>query len=165
MYPLKQPSTFEEFIDNSYYYRGKLIDEFCHIEMELERYLVRYFLHTKPERRELKNLIFDRMTFDSKRTAFKAMLDKKAVENGFVKTKTNSYLHNNLINEIRLLNDQRNYFAHYYLAIPLNVTEYVIMLAEYRDSVKVHKYTFEKYNTIIERIKAVVKEIEILRGE
>lgn len=157
----------KEFIENSCYYRGKLIDEFCNLELEIERYLVRYFLDDPDDRRALKNLILDRMTFEAKRTALKAMFDEQSIKNGFIKSNRNSYPNSDLLNEIRLLNDQRNYFAHYYLALPLDddCKNSVICLTEYRDGIKVHSYTEEKFESIIQRIKDAVLKIENIKED
>ena len=155
----------EEYFYNASYYRGKLINDFCNLELAIERYLVRYFLDKTTERRELKNLILDRLTFEAKRTALKTMLDSYEEKRGFIKTKSNKYPQSDLLNEIRLLNDQRNYFAHYYLAIPVKEEKLVICLAEYRDFVKTHKYTEEKFNAIIERIQSATKQLYDLINE
>jgi hypothetical protein len=148
------------------YFRGSLIDEFCHLEHTIEKYLVRYFFDESEKRRELKNLILDRLTFEAKRTALKAMLDEKEKEKGFIKTKSNKYAHTELISEIRLLNDQRNYFAHYYLAIPAKFpSNLVICLAEYRDYVKTHDYTIEKYESILDRIEQAIRKLDTLMDD
>lgn len=144
------------------YFRGKLIDEFCFLEFAIEKYLVRYFLDEPDARRRLKNLILDRLTFEAKRTALKAMLDEYEKKHGFIKTKNNTYPHAKLLDEIRLLNDQRNYFAHYYLAIPQEKPHLIICLAEYRDYVKTHDYTIEKFDSIIDRIKETVNKLNEL---
>lgn len=116
------------------------------------------------ERREFKNYILDRLTFEAKRTAFKGLLDKKATEDGFIKTKSNSWVHGKLIDNIKKLNDQRVYFAHYYLAYPRPHGKYVICLVEYRDTLKSHDYSEEQMDLLIAEIKKVAKDIEDLRN-
>ncbi|WP_461460439.1 hypothetical protein [Mucilaginibacter sp.] len=158
-----------EDADNVYkekasYYRGKMIEEFCKVELALERYLAAYFLKIPEERREFKNYILDRLTFEAKRTAFKGLLDKQATEDGFIKTKNNKWAHGSLVDQIKKLNDQRVYFAHYYLAYPRPPGKYVICLTEYRDTLKSHDYSADRMELLILEIKQVAKEIEELKN-
>jgi hypothetical protein len=164
MYTKEMEDADNAYKEKAAYYRGKMIEEFCKVELELERYLGAYFLNKSEERWDFKTYILDRLTFEAKRTAFKGLLDKKAIADGFIKTKNNKWVHGKLIDQIKRLNDQRVYFAHYYLAYPRPHGKYVICLTEYRDTLKTHDYSGEQMDLLIAEIKKVAKDIEDLRS-
>ena len=76
-------------LKNSSEYRGYLINEFTKLEVALDKHLLNNFfsLTDYPNTYEMREVLLDRMTFDSKRTAVKGILDKKATLSGFIKTK------------------------------------------------------------------------------
>ncbi len=149
--------TQEEYIRNAYHYRGMFIDKFCFLEVEIERYLGRSFLTVPSEINHFKFIILDRLSFESKRTALRALLKEHFPDS----------THKNLLDEIKRLNDKRNHFAHYYLALDKigTVSDNVIMLTEYRDGIDVIIYDIERFDRAISRIQYVINEIKKLRKE
>ena len=166
---MKEPELTQwrnQYRENGYYYRGKLIESFNMIESTLTAYLISYFLGNPntPQANDFRNIILDRLTFEAKRTALRAILDKKENDKGFIKTKNKSYPHGKLLDEIRLLNDQRNYFAHYQLIIPFHPNDTIVTLAEFRDSLKFVEYDIERYNSILLRMsRMTIKLNEMFR--
>jgi hypothetical protein len=116
------------------------------------------------ESNDFKNIILDRLTFESKRTALKTLLDVKAIKSGFVKTNSNSFPTSKLIEEIRLVNFERINFAHYVHMVPWSKDDSIITLVEHRDSIKFKSYTLEKFNKIIERIQKATDEVRSVYG-
>ncbi|RYY06385.1 MAG: hypothetical protein EOP43_06530, partial [Sphingobacteriaceae bacterium] len=106
------------YINNTHYYRGLVIGSFTNLEKTIETILIDEFITDDSKKVDFMMIILDRMTFEAKRTSLKSILDKKAVTGGFIKTKNNSYPNGKLFDEIRLLQDQRNYFAHFPIILP-----------------------------------------------
>ncbi|HTD97992.1 MAG TPA: hypothetical protein VK668_01845 [Mucilaginibacter sp.] len=154
-----------EYADKAHYYRGNLINKFSGFEKAVEYFIGNYFMAGNLKLNEMMNVLLDRMTFESKRTAFKAILDKKELDKGFIKTKNNSFHHSEFFNEIRLLNDQRNYFAHYVLVISSEAKDKIIGLAEFRDSMNIIWYSLPEYNAIIHRVYTVTEKVRKLTDE
>jgi hypothetical protein len=145
---------------SAHYYRGLLINEFCGLEKSLEFVLSSYFIKRDKTAIELMTIFLDRMTFEAKRTSLKYILDKVDVAGGFKKSKNNSYPSSSFIEELRLLNNERNYFAHYSLVIPEDGNyDKLIGLAEFRDYAKIFWYTEDKYSKTIERIHNATAKI------
>lgn len=151
------PTTQEEYIINAYHYRGMFIDKFCFLEVQIESYLAQSFIVDSKNMMYFKSIILDRLTFESKRTAFRALLLKHNPD-------TN---HKKLLDEIRKLNEKRVQFAHYYLALHGNrrVSDIVIMLTEYRDSIDIISYTVTQFDAVISRMEFVIKQILQLRRD
>ncbi|MBW4888265.1 hypothetical protein KXQ82_00995 [Mucilaginibacter sp. HMF5004] len=160
--PIDLPTYQFEHLSQGHYLRGVLINEFSGLEKKIEKFIVSYFIDDKDKGNEMSNIILDRLTFEAKRTSFKAILDKRSVENGFVKTKNNSYPESKFFDEIRRLNDHRIYFAHYVMVMPMAITDNVIGLAEFRDSVKIKWYTQEQFETLIGDIMIASNKIQAL---
>lgn len=159
--------TLEEWMSYAHFYRGQLINEFTILEIAIEYYLAEHFTDSSDKQDELRSIIFNRMTFESKRTSFKTILEQKAISKGFVKNKSNSFPKQKLLEEIRRLNDNRNHFAHYTLVANDKFIDngYVIGLAEFRDSTKYKWYTKEEFKSIIERIRNATNEVLTLKNE
>ena len=133
---------------NAYAHRGRIIDCFTRLELNIDEYLVRYF--DVQNITDFKCVILDRLTFEAKRTSLKAILDKKALEGGFIKTKNNSYPHSKMIEQLRRLIDERNHFAHYLLSIPQEINDlYPVVLIEFRDSKSLIGYSQADINALI----------------
>jgi hypothetical protein len=156
----------DNYKHDSYYYRGKLLDTFNALEKMIENYLVDYFWPGNQfKANQLQGIILDRLTFEAKRTSLRAILERRATDNGFVKTKNNSYPDSKFLDEIRLLNDERNYFAHYYLLTPSAPDGTIICLAEFRDQGRYIDYTEDQYNSIIYRMSdALIKILEMKKS-
>jgi len=113
------------------------------------------------DRRKMQYIVFDRMTFESKRTALKTVLLNRAIEDGFQPTKRIGHPFKKLIEELTHLNSIRNQFAHYPTIIATNKLEYsyAIGLEEYRDSPNSKWFTIDEIDTIINRIQSAKLEI------
>lgn len=144
-------------LDLSNLYRGRLITAFATMEKKLDFVLAGYFSVNPKSQYYMMQILLDRMTFESKRTALKALYDARSEQDGFVKTKNNSYPHNKFFNEIRRLNDHRNYFAHYYLLQAEE--EEIIVLADNRDNTSFVSYTEKELKILLSDIEAIGEQI------
>jgi hypothetical protein len=159
----------DEKIEGSYYYRGKVIVRFSFLEERIEKFITQYFFGSSlksvvsANKWDFPEIVLERMTFEAKRTSMKAIVDKLSEKGGFIKTKNNSYPHSKLFEEIRLLNDQRNYFAHYanliFMKDEFQMDEFVVGLKERRDKNQVRKYTLEEFNALIYRIQKAAHDV------
>ena len=151
-----------EHLSQGHYLRGLLINEFSGLEKKIESYITTYFLGNSDKITDFSNIILDRLTFEAKRASFKAIFDKMSVESGFVKTKNNSFPESKFFDEIRRLNDHRNYFAHYLMVMPTEITDRVIGLAEFRDGVKIKWYTLKEYENLMAEIVKASNKVDYL---
>lgn len=150
--------TYEQ---NSYAFRGKIIAHFAMFEKTLDGLLAAEFSSTGEGRRKMQNVIFDRMTFESKRTAVKTLLLDRAKAEGFVPSKKKGNPYNQLIDDLSYLNALRNQFAHYPTVQATNKEEYgmAIGLLESRDNPNSKWFTSNQIDEIIEKISATQKEL------
>ncbi len=148
-----------EYIEKAHYYRRKFINEFNFLEKLIENYLIRHFQIIGPNAEDFANIILDRLTFQSKKESFYALMNKKVTNQGFKKTNNNSYPHGKLFKDITEIQDERNAFAHYDLMIPIDYSKICIVLAEFRDSEKRHEYTFKEFEDLILKIKNTTTEV------
>ncbi len=56
-------------------YRGYFIHEFAKLEYEIDYYLANFFVGPTPLQNPLISILIDRIPFENKRTAIKALLD------------------------------------------------------------------------------------------
>ena len=111
---------------------------------------------------ELAELLLDRLTFENKRAVFKAILEKKADANGFKKTKNNSYPNSKFFDDLRLINLERNYFAHYvidYSEEAIELRDHQITLLEFRDKTTPRVYNEVDYMNLRGRIQNAAKTV------
>lgn len=142
--------------EQPHYYRGYLLAQFAALEATIDVYIASYFIDSD-KKYELMNVILNRLTFEAKRTALKTILDKKSPD--FVKTKNNTWPSSKFIEELRLLNNERNIFAHYVLTLKVSETA-IISLMEFRDKSQVVEYDWPKYESIVKRILAALKKLQ-----
>jgi len=148
--------------DNPHAYRGYFISKFTEVETAISAFLTLYFLKGSELSSDgLLTIVVDRLTFESKRAAYKAVLDDHSVNvDGFVKTKNNKWPYANLFDEIRQLNEVRIQYAHYLMDEDrFGEDNAVITLIEFRDSPKVHEYTQKEFDKLIEKIEKVENQI------
>ncbi|MFC1222689.1 hypothetical protein ACFE6N_02705 [Pedobacter sp. BG31] len=157
----------EDWLTVAHLHRGQLISEFTVLEIAIEYYLAEHFVLDGAMQNSFRSIVLNRMTFESKRSSFKTILEQKEIASGFIKTKSNTYPHSKLIDEIRRLNDERNYFAHYTLVANVGFDEnhYVIGLAEFRDSTKYKWYTIDEFNTLMMRIRKATNDVLKLKNQ
>jgi len=149
-----KPNNLQKISDDPFAYRGYLISVFAELEQYMDICLARQFV-PDGDFEEIIAILIDRLNFEAKRTALKALLDKKCTLDGFKKTKNNKFPHSAILDEIRQLSEIRNYFAHYYLCDFFSPGS-VIELVEYRNSTTVIKYSKKEFEVIIERIVTVM---------
>jgi len=141
--------------ERTYPIRGKVIAHFAMFEKNFETVLAAEFSGHGEVRTKMQNIIFDRMTFENKRTALKTILLKRANENGFERSKKKGHPNKMLIEELTYLNSIRNQFAHYPTIQATNQFEYscAIGLIEYRDSPNFKWFTSEKLIQLLKGFK------------
>lgn len=131
-------------------------------EKNIEALLAAEFSADGADRQKMQNIVFDRMTFESKRTSVKTILLNRAIEEGFEPSKKKGHPYKKLMDELTYLNSVRNQFAHFPTIQATSKSEfnYAIGLMEYRDSPNFKWFTSEEIDTIINRIQSA--KIEIL---
>jgi hypothetical protein len=149
----------ESYRENAYYYRGKFIEVFNTLEKTIENYLMGFFKLQGDLVHDFANIILDRLTFESKKGAFNTIMNRKAAENGFLKTQNNSWPHGKLFKDIQECQDERNAFAHYFVLTPNEDDGTIIALTEFRDGVKVHGYTKIEYEALIKKMEVATRDI------
>lgn len=156
------PDCFDpNYEERAYSVRGKIIAHFAMFEKNIEALLAAEFSADGADRQKMQNIVFDRMTFESKRTSVKTVLLNRALEEGFEPSKKKGHPYKKLMDELTYLNSVRNQFAHFPTIQATNKLEYgyAIGLVEFRDSPNVRWFTFEEIDTIIDRIKSAKTEI------
>lgn len=157
------PDCFEpNYEERTYLVRGKIIAHFAMFEKNIETLIAAEFSADSADRRKMQNIIFDRMTFENKRTSVKTILLNRAIEEGFEPSKREGHPHKRLMDELTYLNSIRNQFAHFPTIQASNKLEYsyAIGLMEYRDSPNFKWFTYAEIDTIINRTQSA--KIEIL---
>ncbi|SHN30508.1 hypothetical protein SAMN05216524_10942 [Mucilaginibacter sp. OK098] len=139
-----------------HYYRGFLLAQFAALETTIDVYIASYFIDSD-KKYDLMNIILNRLTFEAKRTALKTILDRKTPD--FIKTKNNTWPSSKFIEELRLLNNERNIFAHYVDTFKESETA-IISLMEFRDKSKIVEYDWSKYELIVKRILSALKKLQ-----
>lgn len=139
-----------------HYYRGFLLAQFAALETTIDVYIASYYLDSD-KKYDLMNVILNRLTFEAKRTALKTLLDRKSPN--FIKTKNNTWPSSKFIEELRLLNNERNIFAHYVDTFKENETA-IISLKEFRDKSITIEYEWPKYESIVKRITSAIKKLQ-----
>lgn len=148
-----------EYQQNAHYFRGSLIDCFNKLEKTIENYIAKHFGLKDNVFYEFHHVVLDRLTFESKKDILNKIMNDKAIANGFIKTGNNKWPHSKLFKDIQEVKDERNAFAHYYLLIPNEPNENVIVLAEFRDNPEAHHYTLKEFNGIIQKINEATRQI------
>ena len=158
----KKLSAKEQFehINHGYFYRGMVINTFTSLERTMEMILTDYFITNDKLKNDFITVVLDRMTFESKRTSLKSLNERFLTESGFIKTKNNSYTNSKLFDEIRLLQEIRNNFAHFTIALPNDEFKAVLGLTNQRDEIGVVWYTDADISSINRRILNATTELE-----
>lgn len=136
----------EKYVDRAHYYRGKIISQFCFLEMTMSMIITESFIEDRKLANEMYHTLLERMSFENKRASFQAIIYERAAEN---KTK---YRH--IFKELSELNELRNQFAHYPLipAIADWDKETGIGLAKFRDKPNPIRFKIDELEKILERI-------------
>jgi len=148
-------------LSSEHEYRGYLINEFTKLERALDKHLLLHFFPNNDANDKIHyrmhEVLLDRMTFDGKQTAVKGILDNKAISDGFIKGKNNSYPNGKLFEEVRQLIDTRNHFAHYLTVV--DHSDSVITLLQFRDNTKMLKYSQSDFDKLVIRIIKATSDI------
>lgn len=148
----------EMYVDNSHHYRGWVINEFARLEKEIEHYILKNLKVLEICGLEIQTILLDRMTFEAKRSSFKKLLIEQDI-----KKKSN---YKKLFDELVLLNEQRNRFAHYPLREEFleddSYKDLAISLIRFRDGYDFINYSQEDVQSIVNRIHVAINYISQL---
>jgi hypothetical protein len=136
----------KKYIDQAHYYRGKIISQFCFLEMTMSMIITESFVSDRELGNQMYHTLLERMTFENKRASFQFIIYGRASGN---KTK---YKH--IFKELSELNNLRNQFAHYPL-IPTIADwdmETGIGLAKFRDKPNAIRFRVDELENILARI-------------
>lgn len=148
-----------DLVQKSIYWRGEIMNDTVVLERTMEACIAVYITADLDIRSELFELVLDRMTFESTRTSFANVLIKMFGEEMY-KTKYKS-----LIEDVRKVIIQRNYFAHYMInTTPEAIEKFPkeIGFIEFRDSTKTHWYSEQKYKDYVLKITLCVNQVETI---
>lgn len=139
----------ENYIDRAHYYRGKIISQFCFLEMTMSMIITESFISDRELGNQMYHTLLERMTFENKRASFQIIIYGQAPENKL------KYKH--IFKELSELNDLRNQFAHYPL-IPMIADwddETGIGLAKFRDKPNAIRFKVDELENILARINKI----------
>jgi len=145
-------------------FRGTILGECINLEKMIDDFIVKDISFDEDTQMKIFTTLLDRMTFESKITAFTAILDEAQDLAGFVKTNTKGYPHKDLIKKLRIIKDERNYFAHQIAWISIDALIYYpdVAFANFRDKTKIELYNSERVLKMVELIHRAVDEIQDL---
>jgi len=136
----------EKYIERAHYYRGKIISQFCFLEMTMSMIITESFISDRELGNQMYHTLLERMTFENKRASFQVIIYGRATENRI------KYKH--IFKELSELNDLRNQFAHYPL-IPTIADwdqETGMGLAKFRDKPNAIRFKVDELEHILARI-------------
>jgi len=155
---MKKLKSKDQYI-RSCYFRGMVLNAFISLENELSSCLAEFFCGENDHYWKFMGVIGDRMTFEAKRASLKFLMEQIEVKEGFIKTKSNRYKCSDFLNELRILIDERNKFAHYYCYKMKGQEAYAIVLTDFRDRYAEHFYTDDDIDKWVERIYRAINVI------
>ncbi|MDB4922259.1 hypothetical protein [Mucilaginibacter sp.] len=147
-------------------YRGYFISEFAKLERAIDLFIANYFIQKNPRlHNEIISVLIDRLSFDGKRTALKALLDLKypKIENIHNSGKVRNF--KKLLDEIGKSSRIRNYYAHYFSVDYSNFPQVAIALVQFRDSVNIIIYKKNEFDKQIQDINKSFIEVQRLKDE
>lgn len=144
--------TEDELQELGIRYRGTVLSYSANLEKYIEGYIAMYFTFKTDIAYEMCELVLDRLTFDSKIATFEAMLKKK-YESDFKKR------FGKLISEIRIIQSERNKFAHYHQSFDTGDIRNVV-LCNYRNSRNYITLTHESFELLIKRIEKCAEIVQ-----
>ena len=146
------------YIERAHYYRGYVLNQASMLEKAVEQVLLHELTGEDKPNEKIQHIIFDRMTYEAKRSSLGTVLQNKAISAGFVKTKKVGFPDKPLLDELESLNKIRNQFAHYHLFLA-DSDEYVIALLNFRDHPTPIKYSELEVVDIISRMVAAEDKV------
>lgn len=139
--------------------RGIVINVATILEKSIDSYISKYLSSIEEKQNEIYYFLLDRMTYEGKRTAFEAILKKNNTQEEFKRTSKK------LIDDIRKVIYQRNYFAHFLINFdPIEAVNHPgeIGFIEFRDGEKTVWYSREKMIKFVELTNKCILEIQNL---
>jgi hypothetical protein len=145
-------------------FRGSILNACIGLEKTIDDFIAKDISFDEKTQLRIFSILLDRMTFESKITAFTAILDEAQDLAGFKKTKTKGYPHKELVKNLRIIKDERNYFAHQSAWLQAEAIRYYPQVAfvNFRDKTKIELYNNERATKMIEFIYKITKEINNL---
>ena len=147
-------------------YRGYFISEFAKLERSIDLYLATYFVPADGSViYDLIAILIDRLGFENKRSALKALFDIKNENDTSNHKKTSTY--KKIIDACGELARIRNCFAHYHSVMVSDKmkeqTKTVIGFIQFRDSLKTIWYNQDQFDELIGKITLTRNTIDRLR--
>ncbi len=151
----------EHITQSSAFYRGSVLNECIFLEKTIDDFIVKDISFDADTQIRIFHILLDRMTLESKITAFTYILDEAQDKSGFAKTNTKGYPHKQLIKRLRMIKDERNFFAHYAPLINADALEFYpqVGLINFRDKTKIEFYNDDRIKDILKLIHEVMGEI------
>jgi len=150
---------------NANEYRGYFITEFSRLERVMDVYLARYFMQTEHNVNELISVLIDRISFEGKATALKALFDRKNAHDEFINNQHDKKTYKKITDGLRSVAQKRNWFAHYHLIDVVHDKNIVIGLIQFRDSTNLITYAHKEFENLITEILKVKNQLIWLLGE
>lgn len=135
-------------------YRGYFISKFATLERSIDLYLASYFISRDTNlMHDLVSILIDRLSFENKRSALKALFDIRNEKDTSNHKKTGIF--KKIIDACGELARIRNYFAHYHSVLVSDTMKndgIVIGLVQFRDSIKIIWYSESQFDSLMEKI-------------
>lgn len=151
----------KEINEFSIAFRGTILNECIFLEKALDDFIAKDISLDEKVQVRIFQILLDRMTFEGKITAFNWILDDGQNLAGFIKSKKNGYPHKRLIEDIKRIKNERNYFAHYPAWLQSEAIQYHpnVGFINFRDKTKIEWYNTERITKLLELISKTKREI------
>lgn len=94
----------EDYVARRNYYRGRIINQFCFLEMNMSVIITESFTTDRELGNHMYRTLLERMTFENKRASFQSII--------YSQDEGNLKKYSAIFKELSALNDLRNQFAH-----------------------------------------------------
>jgi len=146
-------------------YRGFFITEFSRLERVVDLYLAKYFTKDEHSVNELVSILIDRINFEGKATALKALFERRNAYDEFIHNRHDKKIYRKITDGLRSVAQKRNWFAHYHLLDVVHDKNIVIGLIQFRDSTNLITYTHKQFEDLIAEILNVKNQLIQLLNE
>lgn len=159
-------NQLKEITEFSIAFRGSVLNECIFLEKAIDDFIAKDISPDEKIQTRIFQILLDRMTFEGKITAFSAILDDAQDKAGFIKTRKTGYPHKELIDNIKRIKNERNYFAHYVAWLQPEALKFYpnVGFINFRDKGVIEWYNEENVMALIALIHKVVKEIYKMIG-
>jgi len=162
---MEQTSFKIPFLGNNNEYRGLFITEFSRLERVVDLYLAKYFTKDEHNANELISILIDRISFEGKATALKALFERKNTFDEFMNNRHDKKTYKKITDGLRSVAQKRNWFAHYHLLDVVHDQSIVIGLIQFRDSTNLITYNHKQFENLIAEILNLKNQIINLLNE